>query len=73
MLALQQKLEGKTDLFKSETEMIDKIRMNARKEDIELSEEDDEDQSDEDNEGDENTVNTVQLLNIKSESVDNEK
>ena len=59
IMALQQKLEDKTQLYKSETEMIDKLKANATVEDIQLSEEEDDQADDEDI--------AVNLLNIKGE------
>ncbi|CAG5099193.1 Oidioi.mRNA.OKI2018_I69.XSR.g16332.t1.cds [Oikopleura dioica] len=62
IMRLQQKLAEKMRLHKSETEMIDRIKENARVENIELSESDDDQSEEEDN--------IVSLLNIKGESID---
>ncbi|CAG5112068.1 Oidioi.mRNA.OKI2018_I69.chr2.g6324.t1.cds [Oikopleura dioica] len=62
---LQQKLEEKMRLYKSETEIIDNIKANAAVENIQLSEEEEDDASDEED-------FVVTLLNLKSEAFDEE-
>ena len=61
---LQQKLEEKMRLYKSETEIIDNIKANAAVENIQLSEEEDDASDEEDF--------VVTLLNLKSETFDEE-